>query len=120
MVAVDDARNERSGGAMAMNGADPGDLDEALRRSPPGDDLHEAARQGTISAGERGPAADVDMRAGDTTQVAVVIGKIPDADDPSELRWSARCSDPEHDLLGHYGSEAAALDARNQHLALHD
>ncbi len=49
----------------------------------------------------------------------VVIEKIPDPNDLTVLLWAARCSDPEHDLLGHFGSEEEVNEAKQRHLASH-
>ena len=49
--------------------------------------------------------------------VEVIIGEIPDADDITVMRWTARCSDPEHDLLGTFDSEQEARHAKEEHLA---
>jgi len=50
-------------------------------------------------------------------EVEVFIEEIPDEHDISVMRWAARCSNPEHDLLGHFDSEQAARDAKDAHLA---
>jgi hypothetical protein len=96
--------------------SDPGLVGKALQNASPGDDLATAAEEGSISAGEAGRAAG----AGDPTSqsdVEVIIGEIPDADDISVMRWTARCSDPEHDLLGHFDSEEEARHTKEEHLA---
>ena len=46
----------------------------------------------------------------------MIIGEIPDVNDISVMRWTARCSDPEHDLLGYFDSEQEALRAKEEHL----
>jgi hypothetical protein len=46
----------------------------------------------------------------------VIVGEIPAADDPTIMLWTARCSDPTHDLLGHFASRAEAEDIKIQHL----
>jgi len=47
----------------------------------------------------------------------VFIEEIPDEHDISVMSWAARCSNPEHDLLGHFDSEQAARQAKDAHLA---
>ncbi len=87
--------------------------DSASSSAASDDDLVTAAREGSLSAGEVGRA---DASAAGPNDVQVIIGEIPDADDPTVLRWTARCSWPQHDLLGHYDSEEAAGAAKEQHL----
>ena len=48
-----------------------------------------------------------------------MIEKIPDPHDLTVLLWAARCSDPQHDLLGHFDSEEEVNEAKQSHLALH-
>ena len=83
----------------------------------PEDDLRTAAREGTISAGETGRAVDGDGPPTRGSDVEVVIGEIPDAHDITVLHWTARCSCPEHDLLGSFDSEQEAHAAKADHLA---
>jgi hypothetical protein len=99
--------------------SDPGQVGEALQNAAPGDALETAAEEGTISAGEAGREADADASSTSQSDVEVIIGKIPDADDISVMRWTARCSDAEHDLLGHFDSEEEARHAKEEHLASH-
>ena len=101
----------------AVPPSDPGEVGKALNRASPDDDLAQAAEEGSLSAGEGGRAADVSSA--DPPKVEVVIEKIPDPHDLTVLLWAARCSDPEHDLLGHFDSEEEVNDARQSHLALH-
>ena len=87
-----------------------------LRDAAPDDDLTMAAAEGSISAGEGGDAADVSS-ADSRNDAEVIIGKIPDPNDLSVMLWTARCSDPDHDLLGHFDSEKGACEAKGSHLA---
>lgn len=66
----------------------------------------------TFSAGETGRAEE-DVP---TNRTGIIIGEIPAADDPTVMLWTARCSDPVHDLLGHFDSRAEAKDAGTRHL----
>jgi hypothetical protein len=102
----------------AVPAADPGEVGKALEMSKPGDDLAVAAQQGSISAGEGGSATDTetDTPAESLGGANVVIGEIPDARDPTLMRWTARCSVADHGLLGHYDSQAAAQQAKVRHL----
>jgi hypothetical protein len=68
----------------------------------------------TLSAGEVGAA---DGTAGVHGAGEVVIGEIPAADDPTTILWTARCSEADHDLLGHFGTREEAEAARAEHLA---
>ncbi len=101
----------------AVPASNPGLVGDALQHASPGDDLATAAEEGSISAGEAGRAADVDDSSTSQSDVEVIIGEIPDAHDISVMRWTARCSDPEHDLLGSFDSEQEARDAKEEHLA---
>jgi hypothetical protein len=65
----------------------------------------------TSSAGESGKAGG-----GGVDEAEVIVGEIPMEDDPSTLQWTARCSDPSHDLLGHFESRDEAEGCGNQHL----
>jgi hypothetical protein len=97
--------------------SDPGQVGEALQNASPGDDLATAAEEGSISAGEAGRAVDAASPATSRPDVEVIIGEIPDARDITVLRWTARCSNPEHDLLGHFDLEQEARQAKEEHLA---
>ena len=77
--------------------------------APQGDEREET----TFSAGEAGSADAAPDR---SARSEVVVGEIPAAEDPTTMLWTARCSDPEHDLLGHFGSEGEAQKARVDHL----
>lgn len=102
---------------QAVPASDPGQVGEILRNASPGDDLATAAEEGSISAGEAGRAVDADNSRASRSGVEVIIGEIPDANDISVMRWTARCSDSEHDLLGYYDSEQEARQAKEEHLA---
>ncbi len=67
----------------------------------------------TVSAGEEGAAADSPIT---TIEVEVIVGEIPVADDPSRLRWTARCGDPDHDLLGDFETRQEAEQTKADHL----
>lgn len=97
--------------------SDPGEVGEDLRHAAPGDDLAKAAEEGSISAGEAGRAVDGADPSTGRPDVDVIIGEIPDAHDITVMRWTARCSDPEHDLLGTFDSEQEARQAKDEHLA---
>ena len=101
----------------AVPASDPGLVGEALQNASPDDDLATAAEEGSISAGEAGRAADADNSSTSQSDVEVIIGEIPDAHDISVMRWTARCGDPEHDLLGYFDSEQEARQAQEEHLA---
>jgi hypothetical protein len=65
----------------------------------------------TASAGETGQAE------GDTGhRTEVIVGEVPAADDPSIMLWTARCTDPSHDLLGRFATRDEAEDVKTQHL----
>jgi hypothetical protein len=97
--------------------SDPGQVGEALQNASPGDDLATAAEEGSISAGEAGRAVDAASPSTSRPDVEVIIGEIPDPRDITVLRWTARCSNPEHDLLGYFDSEQEARQAKEEHLA---
>ena len=101
----------------AVPASDPGLVGEVLQNASPGDDLATAAEEGSISAGEAGRAADANDSSTSQSDVEVIIGEIPDAHDISVMRWTARCTDPEHDLLGYFDTEQEARQAREEHLA---
>jgi hypothetical protein len=65
----------------------------------------------TVSAGEGGTADD----SGDAGP-EVVIGEIPAADEPTVMLWTARCSHPDHGLLGHFRTRADAEKVRTEHI----
>jgi hypothetical protein len=67
----------------------------------------------TLSAGEEGAATDAPSASG---RVEVIVGEIPVADDPTRLRWTVRCSDSDHDLLGDFETRQEAERARDDHL----
>ncbi len=100
----------------AVPASDPGEVGRALEGASPDDSLATAAKEGSISAGEGGRAVDAEST--DTlVEAEVVIGEIPDEHDISIMRWTARCTDPQHDLLGHFDSEQAASEAKRHHLS---
>jgi hypothetical protein len=65
------------------------------------------------AAGETGQAVDAGVDAG---LPQVIVGEIPDADDPSQMLWTARCTLPRHGLLGTFAERAEAETAKEQHL----
>ena len=71
-------------------------------------------QEDTFSAGETGEAEDVR-----TDRTEVIIGEIPAADDPTIMLWTARCTDPAHDLLGHFDSRSEAERAGTRHFESH-
>jgi hypothetical protein len=68
----------------------------------------------TLSAGETGEAAEAS-----TAGAEIIIGEIPAADDPTTMLWTARCTEADHDLLGHFGTRPEAEDAGTRHLESH-
>jgi hypothetical protein len=68
----------------------------------------------TVSAGETGEATDASAAGAE-----IVIGEIPAADDPTTMLWTARCTEADHDLLGHFGTRQEAEDAGTRHLESH-
>ena len=71
-------------------------------------------QEDTFSAGETGEAEDAP-----TDRAEMIIGEIPAADDPTIMLWTARCTDPAHDLLGHFDSRSEAEEAGHRHLESH-
>lgn len=71
-------------------------------------------QEDTFSAGETGEAEGVP-----TDRTEVIIGEIPVADDPAIMLWTARCTDPVHDLLGHFDSRPEAERAGTSHFESH-
>jgi hypothetical protein len=71
----------------------------------------------TRSAGEAGEAGE----AADACAIGaeVIIGEIPAADDPTTLLWTARCTEPDHDLLGHFDTRPEAEGAVARHRESH-
>lgn len=63
------------------------------------------------SAGEAGEASEDSI----SSAAEIIIGEIPDADDLSVMRWTARCSIEEHDLLGYFDSRSEAEAAGAEH-----
>lgn len=70
--------------------------------------------EGTCSAGETGEAEGLL-----TDRTEIIVGEIPEADDPTIMLWTARCTDPAHDLLGHFHSRSDAEEAGSRHLESH-
>lgn len=68
----------------------------------------------TRSAGETGEAAETS-----TAGAEIIVGEIPAADDPTTMLWTARCTEPDHDLLGHFDTRPEAEDAGGRHLESH-
>ncbi len=68
----------------------------------------------TLSAGETGEAA-----AASAAGAEIIIGEIPAADDPTTMLWTARCTNADHDLLGHFDTRPEAEDAATRHLESH-
>jgi hypothetical protein len=69
-----------------------------------------------VSAGELGQAVNANSPAGDMGQADVVIGEIPEADDPTQLVWTARCTFPPHGQLGSFDTQKLAERAKTSHL----
>jgi hypothetical protein len=65
----------------------------------------------THAAGETGEATDASAAGAE-----IIIGEIPDTDDPTTMLWTARCTDEDHDLLGHFDTRPEAEDAGARHL----
>jgi hypothetical protein len=65
----------------------------------------------TFLAGETGDATEASSK-----NAEIIIGEIPAAEDPTTLLWTARCTDPTHDLLGHFATRSEAEDAGDRHL----
>jgi len=87
------------------------DHQNPVQESPEGE--MQAEQEETFSAGETGAAEGV---VGGPSATEVVIGEIPAADEPTTMLWTARCSEPTHDLLGHFGTRDEAETARTEHL----
>jgi hypothetical protein len=78
-----------------------------------GDERRRAAQEGTVSAGELDePNGQSPAGAGG---IEVIVGEIPAADEPTTMRWTARCSDPDHDLLGQFPNREEAERAKDDH-----
>ena len=79
--------------------------------------LDDPVQPGLASAGEGGQATS-DVPSPQTGVGAdIIIGEIPDAHDLSHMRWTARCSDASHDLVGYYDSRTEAEQAGGEHLS---
>jgi hypothetical protein len=46
----------------------------------------------------------------------VFVGEIPAEEDPTNMLWTARCSDKAHGLLGHFTDKEEAERAKVEHL----
>ncbi len=68
----------------------------------------------TLSAGETGEATGASA-----PRAEIIIGEIPAADDPTTMLWTARCTEEDHDLLGHFDTRPEAEDAGARHLESH-
>lgn len=101
----------------AVPASERGEVGQAIEKAAPEDEPSPPAREDSISAGEGGKAAEVEIPTASGTKAEVIIGKIPDTHDLATLLWTARCSDPDHGLLGHFDTEEAAIAAKDDHLA---
>jgi hypothetical protein len=72
------------------------------------------AQDETHSPGETGAATDARAAVAE-----IVVGEIPAADDPTTMLWTARCTEEDHDLLGHFDTRPQAEDAGARHLESH-
>ena len=68
----------------------------------------------TISAGETGEATE-----GSAAGAQIIIGEIPAANDPTRMLWTARCTEPTHDLVGRFDTRSDAQAAGARHLESH-
>jgi hypothetical protein len=73
-----------------------------------------AEQEETLSAGETGEAADAS-----SPRAEIIIGELPAAEDPSTMLWTARCTEGDHDLLGHFDTRPEAEEAGDRHLESH-
>ncbi len=62
------------------------------------------------SSGESRVEADTE------TEAEVVVGEVPSSHDFAHMLWTARCSERDHDLLGHFETREEAEQMRTQHL----
>jgi hypothetical protein len=90
--------------------SDPSNLSEGT------DGFKDAAEEDTISAGETGEAVAIGDAAQDAGLEEVIVGEIPDASDITRLRWTARCANPAHGLLGTFDCQEQAEQAKEHHL----
>ena len=81
---------------------------DRLLSAVPGDQSETEGSDELVSAGELGKAADANSPATDAGQAEVVIGEIPDAHDPTQLVWTARCTFPPHGQLGSFDTHELA------------
>jgi hypothetical protein len=106
-----DSPNPGPDDAPPLSGADA-PIDQELAESR-ADETTGAPTEAPASAGESGEATeDTKSSAGE-----IIIGEIPDADDLSVMRWTARCTLDEHDLLGYFDSRSEAEAAGAEHVA---
>jgi hypothetical protein len=77
------------------------------------EDVRSALRQGTVSAAEHGQVPESGATHGSCD---VIVGELPAAEDPSVMVWTARCTDDDHGLLGHFQTREEAEDAKAHHL----
>ncbi|HEY1829622.1 MAG TPA: hypothetical protein VGG38_05185 [Acidimicrobiales bacterium] len=101
----------------AVPASEPSEVGQDIENAAPGDELSTATDEGSISAGEGSRAADADVPAASSFKAEVIIGEIPDTHDLAKMLWTARCSDREHDLLGHFDTQEEAVAAKDEHLA---
>ena len=45
-----------------------------------------------------------------------IVGEIPNTQDLTPMVWAARCSDPDHGLLGYFATREDAEGAKEKHL----
>jgi hypothetical protein len=101
----------------AVPAPEPGEVGRAIEEAAPENEPSHAAREVSISAGQGGKAAEVEISTAGGTKAEVIIGKIPDTHDLAKLLWTVRCSDPDHGLLGHFDTQETAIAAKDDHLA---
>jgi hypothetical protein len=96
------------------------DLDERVDGPPeePTADNQPAAQQtGSLQQDGHSATPKGEDSAPRGHQDEIIIGEIPDEKDLSVMRWTARCTASEHDLLGHYDTREEAEHAGADHLA---
>lgn len=79
-----------------------------------GSDATTPEQDETFSAGETGGAKEVSSAGAE-----IIIGEVPAEDDPTTLLWTARCTEPTHDLLGNFDSRSQAEEAGALHMETH-
>jgi hypothetical protein len=97
----------------------PGEpVDQPSNGPNPGGELAADSGEGALPSGLEGAAvSDVNNPAPSGPRAEIIIGEIPDAKDLSVMRWTARCTSDEHDLLGHYDTREEAEQAGAEHMA---